>query len=172
MPHNTGINSSFLTAKASKSSRIEGLQTGADDYLVKPFDATELNVRIHNLIEQRKQLRERFSQQVINIQPNELPVQSSEKDFISRVREVIEENIDNESFGVNEIAEAIHLSRSQLHRKLKALTGQAPNEIIRNYRLERGLQLLQQGNATVTEVAYQTGFSSPAYFSKYLIMQG
>lgn len=156
----------LLTAKASKNSRIEGLQTGADDYLVKPFDATELIVRVQNLIEQRKQLRDRFSQQVINIKPEELPVQSSEKDFISRIRAVIEENIDNESFGVNEIAGAIHLSRSQLHRKLKALTGLGPNELIRNYRLERGLQLLQQGNATVTEVAYQTGFSSPAYFSK------
>ncbi|MDZ4809977.1 MAG: ATP-binding protein [Bacteroidota bacterium] len=155
----------LLTAKAGSGSRIEGLQTGADDYLIKPFDGQELIVRIQNLIEQRKQLRERYSQQVISIQPEER-TPSAEHDFIITVRRMIEENIDNELFGVAELANNIHLSRSQLHRKLKALTGQAPNELIRNYRLERALQLLQQHSGNISEVAFQTGFSSPAYFSK------
>ncbi|MEO7982563.1 MAG: ATP-binding protein, partial [Bacteroidota bacterium] len=155
----------LLTAKAGSGSRIEGLQTGADDYLIKPFDGTELIVRIQNLIEQRKQLRERYSKQVISILPEEI-TPSLEHDFIITVRRVIEENIDNELFGVAELANTVHLSRSQLHRKLKALTGQAPNELIRNYRLERALQLLQQHSGNISEVAFQTGFSSPAYFSK------
>ncbi|MBC7874771.1 MAG: response regulator, partial [Ferruginibacter sp.] len=156
----------LLTAKAGSSSRIEGLQTGADDYLVKPFDGPELIIRIQNLIDQRKQLRERYSKQVISLQPDEIKAPSLEQEFIQAVRRIIEENIDNELFGVAELANAVHLSRSQLHRKLKALTGQAPNELVRNYRLERALQLLQQHSGTVTEVAFQTGFSSPAYFSK------
>lgn len=156
----------LLTAKAGSGSRIEGLQTGADDYLVKPFDSAELIVRVKNLIEQRKQLRERYSREVISVQPDQVEMPSVEHDFIQQVRAVIEENIDNELFGVIELANAIHLSRSQLHRKLKSLTGQAPNELIRNYRLERAHQLLGQKTGTVTEIAYQTGFSSPAYFSK------
>ncbi|MEO8173757.1 MAG: ATP-binding protein [Sediminibacterium sp.] len=156
----------LLTAKAGSNSRVEGLQTGADDYLVKPFDAKELVVRISNLIEQRKQLRDRYSRQVISVQPESLTIVPGEQLFIQRVRQAIDENIDNDLFGVAELANAIHLSRSQLHRKLKALTGQSPNELIRNYRLERALQLLQQNGGTVTEIAFQTGFSSVAYFSK------
>lgn len=156
----------LLTAKAGSGSRIEGLQTGADDYLVKPFDGTELIVRIQNLVEQRRQLRERYSKEVISIHPDETDTPSAEHVFIQTVRRIIEENIDNELFGVAELANAVHLSRSQLHRKLKALTGQSPNELIRNYRLERALQLLQQHTGSISEVAFQTGFSSPAYFSK------
>jgi signal transduction histidine kinase/DNA-binding response OmpR family regulator len=156
----------LLTAKAGSGSRIEGLQTGADDYLIKPFNGAELVVRVQNLVEQRKQLRERYSREVISIQPDAIESPSPEHDFILQVRQLIEENIDNELFGVSELANSIHLSRSQLHRKLKSLTGQAPNELIRNYRLERAMQLLQQNSGTVTEISYQTGFSSPAYFSK------
>ena len=156
----------LLTARAGTNSKIEGLQTGADDYVVKPFEGPELIARIKNLIEQRKQLRERYTKQVISVQPEEMPVQSIEREFIQQVRQSIEENIDNELFGVLELANTIHLSRSQLHRKLKALTGQSPNELIRNYRLERAFQLLQQHSGTITEIAFQTGFSSPAYFSK------
>lgn len=156
----------MLTARAGLPGKMEGLQTGADDYLVKPFDGPELIIRIQNLIEQRKQLREKFSRQVLTIQPDQISNPSLEQEFITTVRKVIDENIDNELFGVAELANAVHLSRSQLHRKLKALTGQAPNELIRNYRLERAFQLLEQRSGNITEIAYQTGFSSPAYFTK------
>jgi signal transduction histidine kinase/DNA-binding response OmpR family regulator len=156
----------LLTAKAGSGSRIEGLQTGADDYLIKPFDGAELVVRVQNLVEQRKQLRERYSREVISIQPDLVELPSLEHSFIQQVRNIIEENIDNELFGVSELADSIHLSRSQLHRKLKSLTGQAPNELIRHYRLERAMQFLQQNSGTIAEISYQTGFSSPAYFSK------
>ena len=156
----------LLTAKAGSTSKMEGLQTGADDYVVKPFDGPELIVRIQNLIEQRKQLRELYSKQVISVQPEELDVQSTEQTFIQQVRQAVDDNIDNELFGVAELANTVFLSRSQLHRKLKALTGQSPNELVRNYRLERAFQLLQQRSGTITDIAFQTGFSSPAYFSK------
>lgn len=156
----------ILTAKAASESRIEGLKSGADDYLVKPFDGDELIVRIKNLVEQRQKLMDLFSRKVISIQPEEAEVTSQEGDFISKVRQTISDNLDNEFFSVVELANAVNMSRSQLHRKLKALTGSGPNELIRNFRLEQALHLLQQGAGNVTEVAFMTGFSSPAYFSK------
>lgn len=156
----------ILTAKAASASRIEGLKTGADDYLVKPFDGDELIVRIQNLVEQRQKLRELFSQQVISLTPEKTNLPSLDNTFLENVRKNIEENLDNEFFSVVELANAVHMSRSQLHRKLKSLTGQGPNELIRNFRLERALELLQKGAGNVTEVAFMTGFSSPAYFSK------
>lgn len=155
-----------LTAKAASESRIEGLKTGADDYLIKPFDGDELKVRIRNLIDQRMKLRELFSQKVISITPDKITVPAQENTFLEKVREAINENLDNEYFSVVELATAVHMSRSQLHRKLKALTGAGPNELIRNFRLERALDLLQNGAGNVTEVAFMTGFASPAYFSK------
>lgn len=156
----------LLTAKAGTASKIEGLQTGADDYLVKPFDATELITRIQNLVDQRQQLREKYSSQVITLQPEEMAANSIDKEFIDLVRNHLESNIDNDLFGVSELADAVHLSRSQLHRKLKSLTGFAPNELIRNFRLERAMQLLQQQAGSVAEIAFNTGFNTAAYFSK------
>ncbi|HRI22136.1 MAG TPA: ATP-binding protein, partial [Panacibacter sp.] len=156
----------MLTAKAATESKIEGLKIGADDYLIKPFDGIELIVRIQNLIDQRRKLRELFSQQVISIAPSKVAVQSQEHIFLDKVRTAIDENLDNELFGVVDLANAVNMSRSQLHRKLKALTGNGPNELIRNFRLERALELLQKNAGNITEVAFMTGFSSPAYFSK------
>ncbi|MBC8047013.1 MAG: helix-turn-helix transcriptional regulator, partial [Fimbriimonadaceae bacterium] len=114
----------------------------------------------------RKKLRQIFSKQIINITPEEILADSPEQIFLQKIRSTIEENIDNELFGVMDLANASNMSRSQLHRKLKALTGLSPNEIIRNFRLERAHQLLTQHAGNVTEVAFMTGFSSPAYFAK------
>ncbi|NOT50868.1 MAG: response regulator [Chitinophagaceae bacterium] len=156
----------MLTAKATTESKIEGLKTGADDYLVKPFDGDELIARIQNLIDQREKLRELYSKKIISITPDKVDVSSQENVFLEKIRAAIDENLDNEMFGVVDLANAVNMSRSQLHRKLKALTGEAPNELIRNFRLERALELLQKNAGNVTEVAFMTGFSSPAYFSK------
>lgn len=156
----------MLTAKATAESKIEGLKTGADDYLVKPFDGDELIARIQNLIEQRQKLRELYSKKIISIKPDKVEVQSQESVFLEKIRTAIDENLDNEMFGVVGLANAVNMSRSQLHRKLKALTGDAPNELIRNFRLERARELLQKNAGNITEVAFMTGFSSPAYFSK------
>ena len=156
----------LLTAKASMQSRIEGLQEGADDYLVKPFEGKELIIRIQNLIEQRKLLREKYSRQVLMLKPENIKTPSLDQQFIQQVRNQIEINLDKELFGVSELAASVHLSRSQLHRKLRSLTGQAPNELIRNFRLEKAFQLLENQSGNITEIAYQTGFSSQAYFSK------
>lgn len=155
----------LLTAKASQSHKIEGLQTGADDYLTKPFDNKELLARVRNLINQRKLLRKKFAGEII-LRPSEITVNSADENFLSRIMQAIETNMGEEDFGVEELAKEVAMSRSQLHRKLIALTGQTPSEVLRNTRLLRAKELLQKKAATPSEVAYRVGFSSHTYFSK------
>ena len=154
----------LLTAKASRANRLEGLETGADDYLVKPFDEEELKVRIRNLIEIRKKLQRKF-QGEIKLKPKEIVVASVHQKFIEDLKEVIEKNIDNEMFSVDDLGKEIGMSRSQIHRKLTALTDQSATTFIRNYRLHRAADLLKQDAGNITEVAYQVGFNSQTYFS-------
>jgi signal transduction histidine kinase/DNA-binding response OmpR family regulator len=155
----------LLTAKAGQQHRVEGLETGADDYLTKPFDAKELLVRIQNLVQQRKLLRKKFAGQVM-LKPAEIAVNSADKNFLTNVMQALEKNMGEDNFGVEELAVAVNMSRSQLHRKLIALTNQAPGEVIRNTRLLRAKELLQKKFATPSEVAFKVGFSSHTYFSK------
>ena len=155
----------LLTAKAGQSHRIEGLETGADDYLTKPFDAKELLVRIQNLVNGRKLLRKKFAGEIL-LKPSEVTVNSVDETFLKKVMDAIEENMSEDAFGVEELARAVAMSRSQLHRKLVALTGQSPSEVLRNTRLLRAKELLQKRAATPSEVAFQVGFNSHTYFSK------
>lgn len=155
----------LLTAKAGQSHKIEGLDTGADDYLTKPFDHKELLVRLRNLINQRKLLRKKFAGEII-LKPSEVSVKSAEQVFLDKVMRAIEANMSEEDFGVEELAKEVTMSRSQLHRKLIALTGQSPSEVLRNTRLLRAKELLQKKAATPSEVAFRVGFNSHTYFSK------
>ncbi|MCB0305700.1 MAG: response regulator [Calditrichaeota bacterium] len=155
----------LLTARADRESKLEGLETGADDYLSKPFDNRELQVRIKNLLEQRRRLRARFSQNGLQ-HPQEIAVTPIDEKFLQRAREVMEAHIPDAAFSVDLLAEALGMSRSQLHRKLTALTGNAPGDLIRQLRLHRAVQLLDQHFGSVSEVAYETGFNNPAYFSE------
>ncbi|HRF41481.1 MAG TPA: AraC family transcriptional regulator, partial [Saprospiraceae bacterium] len=132
----------------------------------KPFDALELTVRVANLIEQRRRLQAHYRQALSPFAPAAVEVPGMDAVFLSRVREVVEANLEDENFSVVELGAQIGMSRSQLHRKLSALTGFSPNEVIRNMRLERAKQLLEKKAATVSEAAYGCGFSSPGYFSK------
>ncbi len=155
----------LLTAKASQSHKIAGLETGADDYLTKPFDQKELLARLRNLLNQRKLLRRKFAGEII-LKPSEISVNSADENFLTKVMHAIEVNMGEEDFGVEELAREATMSRSQLHRKLIALTGQTPSEVLRNTRLLRAKELLQKKAATPSEVAYRVGFSSHTYFSK------
>ncbi|HYF30869.1 MAG TPA: ATP-binding protein [Chitinophagaceae bacterium] len=155
----------LLTAKASQSHRIAGLETGADDYLTKPFDYKELLARLRNLLNQRKLLRRKFAGELI-VKPAEISVNSADENFLNKVMQAIETNMGEEDFGVEELSRAVAMSRSQLHRKLVALTGQSPSEILRNTRLLRAKELLQKKAGTPSEVAFRVGFSSHTYFSK------
>lgn len=155
----------LLTAKGSLESKIEGLQTGADDYLQKPFNEEELHIRIENLIEQRKKLREVFSQE-FKLGPKEIKLNSVDETFIHKITATIEQYMTDEHFGVEDLSREMGMSRSQLHRKLKALTDQAPSRLIRTFRLQYAKNLIDQNVATVAEISYMAGFNSPAYFSK------
>ncbi len=154
----------LLTAKASRENKLEGLEIGADDYLIKPFDGKELGIRIKNLITIREQLQNKY-QQEIWLKPKEVKVSSVHQKFLEDLKEIIEDNIDDDTFSVEILGHKIGMSRSQLHRKLKALTDQPPTTFIRNYRLRRAADLLQQEAGNVTEIAYQVGFSSQTYFT-------
>jgi signal transduction histidine kinase/DNA-binding response OmpR family regulator/ligand-binding sensor domain-containing protein len=155
----------LLTAKAASEDRVEGLETGADDYLVKPFEPKELLARVKNLIVLRRRLRERFSAGQI-LKPGEITVSSIDDTFLQKVKTIVESHLSEEGFGVEDLSGAVGMSRSQIHRKLTALTGLATGDFIRYLRLHRAMDLLQQNAATISEIAYSVGFSTPAHFSK------
>lgn len=155
----------LLTAKVTNESKLEGLETGADDYLTKPFNYDELAIRIKNLIEQRKRLREKFSKE-INIQSGSLAPSKVDDDFLQKVMAVVEKNFNNEKFDTESLAQEMFVSRRQLHRKLQAIAGQGPGEFIRTVRLKRAAQMLIEAKLSVTQIALEVGFESPAQFTR------
>ncbi|QHT66914.1 response regulator [Rhodocytophaga rosea] len=155
----------LLTAKADIDSKRKGLETGADDYLTKPFVVEELHLRVKNLIEGRKKLRELFKQQV-RLEPAEIAVTSTDTLFLQKIMSVIETQMSNAAFDVEMLSREVGMSRSNLHRKLMALTGQAANECIRSIRIKRAAYLFDHGFGSVGEVATRVGFSSSNYFAK------
>ncbi|HLU94380.1 MAG TPA: response regulator, partial [Membranihabitans sp.] len=163
--HTSHIPVIILTAKASSDDKIDGLETGADSFLTKPFDRKELQVRVRNLIDQRRQLRERYSKTIL-LQPQDIAVTSMDERFLQNVREILEEHYSDESFGVPQMQEALCMSKTQLHRKMKALTNHPPGEFLRNYRLKRAAQILRERGDSVTQVAYSVGFNNLSYFAR------
>jgi signal transduction histidine kinase/ligand-binding sensor domain-containing protein/DNA-binding response OmpR family regulator len=155
----------LLTAKASRESKISGLETGADDYLMKPFDPKELLLKLKNLLALRQRLMERFKNRTA-YKPEESAVRSMDEVFLQRVIGVIEDHIREEEFSVEQLSEEVGLSRTQLHRKLSALTNQSASELIRTVRLTRATELLRKNAATISEIAYAVGFSSLNYFTR------
>jgi signal transduction histidine kinase/DNA-binding response OmpR family regulator len=155
----------LLTAKAGTENKIEGLETGADDYLTKPFDAKELLVRVKNLIDLRRKLRERFSVGQV-LKPGDIAVISIDDAFLQKAMAVVEQRMGDEEFGVEQLRDELGMSRTQLHRKLTALTNQSAGDFIRYMRLQRAKQLLEQDAGNISEIAYQVGFNSVAYFTK------
>ncbi|MEQ9375151.1 MAG: response regulator [Imperialibacter sp.] len=154
----------MLTAKADKESKIKGLETAADDYLTKPFDQKELIVRLRNLLESRRQLMRKYSQQTI-LKPQEIAVSSVDKVFLEKVIAAVNTHLADEGFSVDELSREVGMSKSQLNRKLQALIGQTPNKLIRSFRLQQAYELLEKNAGSIAEIAYMTGFSSPNYFN-------
>jgi signal transduction histidine kinase/DNA-binding response OmpR family regulator len=160
----------MLTAKASLDSKIAGLETGVDDYLIKPFSTKELLVRVRNLIALRRQLRARFSTATL-IKPSEIAATSVDQAFLQRALACVEARLEDEQFGVDQLAEAVHMSVSQINRKLKALIDQPAGQLIRSMRLQRAADLLKQNAGTVAEIAYRLGFGSQAHFTTMFLKQ-
>lgn len=155
----------LLTARAGQEDKLEGLEIGADDYLTKPFDARELQIRVKNLIAQRQRLRERFSRE-ITVQPKDITVTSIDEKFLQQALDTVEANMSDSDFQIDQFCRAIGMSRSTLNRKLRALTGLSTNVFIRTLRLKRAAQLLEKKSATIVEIAYEVGFNNPSYFAE------
>ncbi|WP_170299079.1 hybrid sensor histidine kinase/response regulator transcription factor [Larkinella terrae] len=156
----------LLTAKSAFESRMEGLATGANDYVTKPFHVEELRLRVRNQLELQRKLREWIRASLINPDsPVTDPENETSEPFLEILYPILEKNLDNSMFGVEELCQQMRMSRMSIYRKMKALTGLSTNEVIRNYRLKRAVYYLRQG-LTSSETAYQVGFDSPAYFTK------
>ena len=164
--HTSHIPVIMLTAKAGMDNKLEGLETGADDYLTKPFSGKELLIRTKNLIEQRRKLRELYDNKAMQVDPKRITVTSVDQKFLEQVLDLLEANFSDSDFGVPQMQETLAMSKTQLHRKLKALTDEAPGELLRNFRLKRAAQLLSQKADSVTQIAYKVGFNNLSYFAK------
>ena len=155
----------LLTAKAEEDDVFEGIDTGADDYVVKPFDSKLLEARIKNIIKSRELLREKFADnKVINLEPKEVAATPIDEMFLRKAIESVENNMSNSEFTVEDFGNEVGLSRMQLYRKLKALTDQSPNEFIRTIRLKRAAQLIHLNELTISQITYEVGFNDLQYF--------
>ena len=155
----------MLTAKAGLDHKIEGLETGVDAYLTKPFSTRELKVTVRNLIQQRRELRKRFSSSTV-IKPSDVSAVSADQVFLKKTISIVEKHFDDEQFGVELLASEAGMSVSQINRKLRALIDQPAGQLIRSLRLQRAADLLKQNSGTIAEICYQVGFSDQSYFSR------
>ncbi|MCP4157848.1 MAG: response regulator, partial [bacterium] len=155
----------LLTAKVSDESVIAGLETGAEDYITKPFNREILLARIGNLLNLRRQLQLKRTRQM-TLEPDREQASALDEEFYRDMQRVIEKNLDDSEFGVEELCKALYMGRTTLYRKILALSGETPSEFIRSYRLKRAAQLLRRKTGTVLEVAVEVGFSSSSHFAK------
>ncbi len=154
----------LLTAKDDLGTRLSGFEKGADDYICKPFESVVLKSRVENLLRLRKQLVEKFSNQ-FHLQPREIFIEDAEQKFLQKTIEVIEAHIADTNLNIDLLAMELGISRTQLYRKLKALTDYSANQFIRIIRIKRAAQILQQGQNNIAEVMDATGFSNYSYFN-------
>ncbi|MBP7507097.1 MAG: response regulator [Prolixibacteraceae bacterium] len=156
----------LLTAKTTDQQKFEGLETGADDYITKPFNFEMLELRIKTLIEQRHKLRQLY-QQNFDLQPSEISITSLDEKFLRKIKTITENNMHEPNFSVEKLSSEFGISRAHLYNKLVALTGKTPIEFIRILRIRRAAQLLEKSQLTVMEIAYKVGFNDPRYFTKH-----
>jgi len=155
----------LLTAKASQDDKITGYEQGADDYIAKPFDEKELVLKVHNMLSIWKKQKEKYSKN-ITINSSEIVATSIDEQLLQQIVLVIEQNISNTDFSIDQLCAEVGLSRRNMFRKLKALADMKPSQFIRTIRLKRAAQLLSQKAGSVSEIAYQTGFDHLSYFTK------
>ena len=160
----------LLTARALSKHQVEGYESGADAYITKPFSAEVLLARIDNLLKNRLRLKDLFGNEESKVGPVEKPQieepQKKEDTFMIKFRDFIEQNMADSELGVETIGAELGLSRVQLYRKVKALTGQSPVELLRTARLHKARRLLQGSDKSISEIAYEVGFTAPSYFTK------
>jgi ligand-binding sensor domain-containing protein/signal transduction histidine kinase/DNA-binding response OmpR family regulator len=155
----------LLTARAASLFKIEGLEIGADDYVTKPFNPEELRLRVRNILNARKKVKAKFKR-VMTFDPEEITITSADEVFLEKAVLIVEKQIGNYDFNVNQFAFELAVSRPLLFTKLKALTGQTPNNFIKSIRMKRAAQLLKAQKLNISEVAYRIGFKDVKYFRK------
>lgn len=155
----------LLTALTGEDQQLKGLETGATDYLTKPFNFEILLSKIKNILTQQENMRKTYQKQV-EVKPTAELVESPEEVFLQKLLRLIDENINNPNFSVEELSSEMFVSRYTLYKKILALTGKTPNEFIRHMRLKRAAQLLENGYLTISQVCYKVGFKSQKYFVK------
>lgn len=155
----------MLTAKATMQDKINGLDIGADEYIMKPFDAEELRARIRNLLEQRKRLHEHFNKYGF-VDTEQKNISSADQQFLAKVVNIIDENIPDTSFGVEVLSEKIAVSHSLLYKKIISLTGTSPRELIKKLRLNKAAKLIESNTGNISEIALEVGFNNPSYFAE------
>lgn len=155
----------ILTARDLLSYKIDGYETGADAYITKPFNLRLFRSRVNNLIQSNQRMKSLFRTQ-INIEPSEITVSTFDQKLLKKCLQIVEDNMKNVDFGVDELCREVGISRPQLYRKIKSLVGLSPVQFIRSIRLKRAAQILSQDNSSVSEVMYNVGFNNLSYFSK------
>ncbi len=160
----------LLTARAEDAQQLEALETGATDYVTKPFNFEMLLSKIRNIIAQQQSLKKTFREH-FDAHPSEVAVSSADEQFIRQAVEIVEKNISDPDFSVEDLSRALFMSRVSAYKKILAITGKPPLEFIRSIRLKRAAQLLEKSQLTVAEVAYEVGFNNPKYFTRYFKME-
>ena len=155
----------LLTAKTTLQSKIEGMKLGADAYVEKPFSVEYLRVCVSNLLSNREKLRTSFAHSPF-VQTNSMAMTKADEEFLKTLKEIIDENMQNPDFCIDDMASLLNMSRSSLNRKIKGVLDMTPNDYIRLERLKKAAQLLKEGECKINEVCYMTGFNTPSYFTK------
>jgi YesN/AraC family two-component response regulator len=155
----------LLTSRSSLIYKVEGLESGADDYISKPFDLKEFKLKVKNLLDATERLKAKFSNEDF-LTPSELTVSSLDEELLKKAFKIVEENISNEQFDIPFFSSELGVSRTMLFTKIKAWTNFTPNEFIHEIRMKRAAQLLEQNKINISQVCYKTGFKNPKYFSK------
>ncbi len=154
----------ILSAKADIKEQLEGLQVGADDYIPKPFSLNVVAVKIRNLFRTRRRVIERYAKSM-EIEPEKVALNPMDEKLLKQAMDIMEKHMDDSDFTTDEFAREMFMSRSNLHLKMKALTGESTNEFIRKMRFNKACKLLKEGKYTISEISAMVGFSTPAYFS-------
>lgn len=163
--HTSHIPIILLTAKSLEEHKIEGIETGADDYITKPFNMLYLQKRVENILRQRKQLRERFSRD-LQAEPAELNVSAADQEFMTKVIALVEENMADPDFSIDSLLPHFNFGRTVFFKKMKGVSGYAPKDFVRIVRMKKAGKLLSDPAASVTEVAFEVGYSDANYFSR------
>jgi YesN/AraC family two-component response regulator len=155
----------LLTAKNMVESWIEGLETGADDYIPKPFNLQILEIKMRNIIESRRKIKNTFSSPE-PIAPEKLASNKLDEEFITKAYQVLEKNYNEPNFSVEQFAREMFVSRSLLYKKIKALTNLNITDFINSYKLKKSVELIKSTELSISEIAFKTGFNDPKYFSR------